>query len=249
MGDGSSQLDVLRTVSSGITCTRKQIISTEYEYKISQQYLLGSHWRQWTNDPLDVKLIFTGLKSFSLLRTEVRLWCKSTQTETWSETHFRESFQNFRPSFSLCVTDLIGWMDGFHYFPIHPLPHPLYTIPFLSAWKEAWCPLKSPSQAKEMHLSPGNLGPSELLLPLKTNFAWIGSFRMGWKNEKVYYVMLINCSTYYGDCPKRLLPYILHDDSPKNLYLLIVFSPLWWSSSRGKQSCSQINTIKQRQLL
>lgn len=37
---------------------------------------------------------------------------------------------------------------------------PPSPAPF-SAWKEAWCPLKSQSRAKETLLSPGNLGPAE----------------------------------------------------------------------------------------
>lgn len=72
-------------------------------------------------------------------------------------THFRESFQNF----------VRRWMDGFHYFPDNPLPHPLFAVPFLSIWKGAWCPLESPSQATETLLSPGNLGPSESPPPPK----------------------------------------------------------------------------------
>lgn len=69
--------------------------------------------------------------------------------------------------FSPRVTDVRRRMDGFHYFPALkstpplPSPNPLYTFLFLSVWKEAWCPLESPSQAKETLLSPGNLGPSE----------------------------------------------------------------------------------------
>lgn len=41
-----------------------------------------------------------------------------------------------------------------------PSPNPPPPSPF-SAWKQAWCPLKLQTQAKDTLLSPGNLGPAE----------------------------------------------------------------------------------------
>lgn len=66
---------------------------------------------------------------------------------------------------------LLSWLPA----PNPPFPPPLFTVPSFSVWKEAWCPLESPSQAKETFISPGNLGPSQSPAP-KANLAWIGSF-------------------------------------------------------------------------
>lgn len=50
-----------------------------------------------------------------------------------------------------------GWFSLLPRPPRPPRPPP---VPF-SAWKEAWCPLKSQTRAKETLRSPGNLGPAE----------------------------------------------------------------------------------------
>lgn len=61
---------------------------------------------------------------------------------------------------------LLPWLHA-------PPPSPKPVPP--SVWKEAWCPLESPSQAKGTILPPGNLGPSQSPPP-KAKWAWIGSF-------------------------------------------------------------------------
>lgn len=86
------------------------------------------------------------------------------ESEAWRElllprdplTHFRESFQTSNPLFLSLMPLTSG--DGWMVFITSLLfaPPPLFTVPFFSAWKEAWCPLESHSQAKETLLSPGN---------------------------------------------------------------------------------------------
>lgn len=66
------------------------------------------------------------------------------------------------PEPTLSVSDITRWMVFITSLTSPPIP--------FTAWKKAWCPLKSQTWAKETLLSPGNLGPAESPNP-KTNSA------------------------------------------------------------------------------